>query len=120
MIQFDHIEVHVTNSKAYVEFLLKLFVSSRAKKISKNNTYMFLTADNIRFEIKENQFYTNTFNIINGKGFCLPCFRMKGALMHLENNNQIQIIKTIQNPDGDCIFLKITKELIGTLKIMKF
>ena len=106
MIHFDHIEIHVTNSKTYIDFLHSLFKTGRSKKISENNTYMFLTSDNIRFEIKENPVYINTFNISNGKGFCLPCFRMKGALKHLENNNKIQITKIIQNPDGDCIFFK--------------
>lgn len=106
MISFDHIEIHVKNSRQYVEFLLELFITGRFKKISDNNTYMFLTADNIRFEIKENQDFKQNFNLINGNGFCLPCLRMKDALYHLKKLKNIKIVKEINNPDGICIFFK--------------
>lgn len=106
MIIFDHIEIHVSNSLKYSNFLKKLFKIGRFKKISENNTYMFLTSDNLRFEIKESKIYTEIFNINNGKGFCLPCLRMKNALTHLKTLENITITKTIKNPDGDCIFFK--------------
>lgn len=68
MIQFDHIEIHVRDTSLYVAFLKKLFGGGRYKRISENNTYMFLTEDNIRFEIKE---YKNQFETQNLVGFCL-------------------------------------------------
>ena len=54
MIKFDHIEVHVTNSKKYAFFLKKIFKGGRFKKISENETYMFISNDNFHIEIKEN------------------------------------------------------------------
>ena len=63
MIKFDHIEVHVKNAKKYSQFLKKLFIEGRYKKISDNNTYMFLTSDNIHIEIKEDDLYKNLYNI---------------------------------------------------------
>ena len=36
MIKFDHIEVHVSNSKKYALFLEKLFIRGRYKKISES------------------------------------------------------------------------------------
>jgi len=106
MIHFDHIEIHVNHSLRYVEFLKKIFLSGRYKKISNNNTYMFLTSDNIRFEIKENLLFLNHFQISDGVGFCLPCLRMNGALNHLNSISSIQILRIIENPDGLCIFFK--------------
>ena len=106
MIHFDHIEIHVTNSLEYSNFLLKLFNTGRFKKISENNTYMFLLSDNLRFEIKESKLYKDIYNINNGIGFCLPCLRMKNAIIHLKNFDNITISKIIKNPDGDCIFFK--------------
>jgi hypothetical protein len=106
MIHFDHIEIHVKNSKLYVVFLEKIFNGGRFKKISENNTFMFLSPDNIRFEIKESGNFKNNFDIDNGIGFCMPCLRMNGALSHLENIQDIIINKIIDNPDGKCIFFK--------------
>lgn len=106
MVQFDHIEVHVTNSLEYSNFLIKLFKIGRYKKISVNNTYMFLTSDNLRIEIKESKLFTKKFNINNGLGFCLPCLRMHNAIVHLTTLENIVITKIIKNPDGDCIFFK--------------
>jgi hypothetical protein len=120
MIQFDHIEVHVRNSIFYANFLLQLFNGGRYKKISDNNTFMFLSSDNIRIEIKENPEFKNLFKIENDLGFCLPCIRMNGAIRHLEKIGNITIVKIIDNPDGKCIFLKIMKALIGISKIMKY
>jgi hypothetical protein len=57
MIQFDHIEVHVKDSSSYVLFLLQLFGGGRYMRISDNNTYMFLSADNLRIELKEKGLY---------------------------------------------------------------
>ena len=51
MIHFDHFEIHVRDSAKYVLFLEKLFSGGRYKLISENSTYMFLTPDNLRFEI---------------------------------------------------------------------
>ena len=106
MIKFDHIEVHVKDAEKYAEFLKKLFIQGRYKKISENNTFMFLSSDNMHIEIKENKNYQNTFNINNGIGFCLPCLRMKNAKKHLDDLKEIKIIKEIQNPDGSCYFFK--------------
>ena len=79
MIKFDHIEVHVKNAKNYALFLKKLFIQGRFKKIADNNTFMFLSSDNIHIEIKESKNYKNIYNIENGIGICLPCLRMKNA-----------------------------------------
>lgn len=106
MIKFDHIEVHVKDAKKYAIFLKKLFIGGRFKKISDNNTYMFLSSDNIHIEIKENKNYQNVFNIDNGIGFCLPCLRMKNAKLFLDNVKEINITKEINNPDGSCYFFK--------------
>lgn len=106
MIHFDHIEIHVKNSYNYVLFLEKLFTKFRFKKISENNTYMFLTAEGIRFEIKEKDSFSRNFNSSEDIGFCLPCLRMEGALKHIESINNIEILKIINNPDGPCIFFK--------------
>ena len=61
MLSFDHIEVHVKNSKPYAEFLLQLFDGGRIKKISDNNTYMFVSNDQLHIEIKENTIYKGKF-----------------------------------------------------------
>lgn len=106
MIQFDHIEIHVKNSYVYVLFLKKLFPVSRFKKISENCTYMFLTGDGIRFEVKEIKSFENKFDINADIGFCLPCLRMEGAMQHIESINEASIFKIIDNPDGPCIFFK--------------
>lgn len=106
MLSFDHIEVHVKNSVLYCEFLVKLFNGGRAKKISENNTYMFVSNDQLHIEIKENINYNKEFNVKDGIGFCLPCLRMKGARQHLSKFTEITITKEIENPDGVCIFFK--------------
>lgn len=106
MIKFDHIEVHVKDAEKYAIFLKKLFGGGRFKKLPDNTTYMFLSSDNVHIEIKENKAYKNIFNIENGVGFCLPCLRMKNAKKHLDNIDQLKIIKKIENPDGSCYFFK--------------
>lgn len=106
MIKFDHIEVHVKDAKKYATFLKELFIIGRFKKISDNNTYMFLSSDNINIEIKESKSFKSLFKIDSGVGFCLPCLRMKNAKKHLENIKEIKIIKKINNPDGICYFFK--------------
>jgi hypothetical protein len=106
MIHFDHIEIHVKNSYNYVLFLKKFFPVSRFKKISENLTYMFLTGDGIRFEIKENKSFDYKFDINTHVGFCLPCLRMEGAMHHIEAIQEVAIFKIIDNPDGPCIFFK--------------
>lgn len=104
MVQFDHIEIHVKDSKLYVIFLKNLFNGGRYKKISENNTFMFLTPDNIRFEVKESAKFQESFNTEFGSGFCLPCLRMANAFLHLETIHGVIIKKIIENPDGKCIF----------------
>ena len=106
MIHFDHIEVHVKDARKYSIFLIELFNGGRIKKISENNTYMFLSPENYRIEVKENNKYVNKFEIDNSLGFCLPCLRMKNAIYHLEKFNNISILRIIDNPDGQCIFFK--------------
>jgi len=106
MVQFDHIEIHVKNSYNYVLFLKKLFPISRLKKISDNLTYMFLTGDGLRFEIKENKKFEYIFDTATNIGFCLPCLRMEEAMQHIESIREVKIFKIIENPDGPCIFFK--------------
>jgi len=105
MIKFDHIEVHVSNSKKYALFLKKLFAGGRYKKISENETFMFISADNIHIEIKQKS------NLIKNEskshiGFCLPCLRIKGAFEHIKSINELVITNKIENPDGPCYFFK--------------
>lgn len=104
MILFDHIEVHVKNSERYIRFLQVLFKYGRYKKISENNTYMFLGSSDIHIEVKESVNYNKQFNLSDGIGFCMPCLRMKGAENHLKNIDQLHIDSEIQNPDGKCYF----------------
>lgn len=104
MILFDHIEVHVKNSEQYAIFLTELFNYGRFKKISDNNTYMFIGSSDIHIEIKENDKYQTSFNIVDGIGFCMPCLRMKGAEAHLKKIKKLNIDSEIQNPDGKCFF----------------
>lgn len=106
MIQFDHIEVHVKDSERYVNFLVSLFGGGRFKRISDNNTYMFLSIDNIRIEVKERSNYLVNIDLENAIGFCLPCLRMKGAKNHLLSLGNIEITKELENPDGAVIFFK--------------
>lgn len=106
MIQFDHIEVHVKNSKLYTEFLMKLFGNGRVKRISDNNTYMFLSHDNLHIEIKERATYEQEFDVTKGIGFCLPCLRMLGAYEHLLSIPGITMTSKVDNPDGPCYFFR--------------
>jgi hypothetical protein len=106
MIQFDHIEVHVKNAEAYGEFLTRLMGNGRYKKISDNNTYMFVSVDNIHIEIKQKTEYVQPFNLATGIGFCMPCLRMEGAYNHLKSLEGIQMTSEIQNPDGPCYFFR--------------
>ena len=106
MVQFDHIEIHVKNSKRYVEFLQIIFKGGRFKKISENNTYMYLSPDLIRFEVKENSKFQKKLDLNVGIGFCLPCLRMKNASKHLDSLEGVEINKVLDNPDGKCIFFK--------------
>jgi hypothetical protein len=106
MIKFDHLEVHVKDAQQSASFLLKLMGNGRFKKISDNNTYMFVSADDIHIEIKEKPAFQNAFDTSNGIGFCMPCLRMKGALNYLEKISEIQITSQVQNPDGACYFFK--------------
>lgn len=106
MIKFDHIEVHVKNSENYALFLKKIFGEGRYKKISDNNTYMFISADNLHIEIKQKENYLTPFKLETGIGFCMPCLRMRGAFEHLNTIEEIEITSQIQNPDGACYFFK--------------
>ena len=116
MIKFDHIEVHVKDAQKYAIFLKKLFIQGRFKKISENNTYMFLSSDNIHIEIKENKNYQNIFNVDNGIGFCLPCLRMKNAKSFLDDISEINITKELNNPDGSCYFFKDYEGIVWHFK----
>jgi hypothetical protein len=116
MIHFDHIEVHVSNSEKYVDFLTKLFNGGRAKKIADNNVFMFISSENLRIEVKEVQ-NNNIINLDDSKiGFCLPCLRMKNAYEHIENLNEVQIVNVLKNPDGDCIFFKDQESITWHIK----
>jgi len=106
MIHFDHIEIHVRDAKEYTEFLYILFKGGRFKKISENSTYMFLTPDNLRFEVKESKTNIININLSNIIGFCLPCLRMKNAEDHIRSIKSINIYKIIDNPDGKCFFFE--------------
>jgi len=117
MIHFDHIEVHVSNSEKYINFLTKLFNGGRAKKITDNNVFMFISCENLRIEVKEVQNNNNIINLDDSKiGFCLPCLRMKNAYEHIEKLNEVQIINVLNNPDGDCIFFKDHENIIWHIK----
>ena len=72
MIKFDHIEVHVKNSENYAGFLKKLMGNGRFKKISDNNTYMFISTDDIHIEIKQKEHFMRTFDVQTDIGFCMP------------------------------------------------
>lgn len=106
MVHFDHFEIHVSNSEKYVLFLQLLFKGGRFKKISDNNTFMFITPDLIHIEVKENGLFVNNFNSKFGKGLCLPCLRMENAELHISGIIGIEITKIICNPDGKCYFFK--------------
>jgi hypothetical protein len=106
MIKFDHIEVHVRDAAKYASFLQKPMGSGRFKKISDNNTYMFVSADDIHIEIKEKSQFNSPFDTKIGVGFCMPCLRMTGAKKHLESLKDVTITTQIQNPDGACYFFK--------------
>jgi hypothetical protein len=104
MIQFDHIEVHVRDSKKYAGFLQTIFGNGRYQRISDNETYMFVSADQIHIEIKQKPDYNRPFDVQSDVGFCLPCLRMKGALEHLNAIPGVTITHQVQNPDGPCYF----------------
>ena len=106
MIKFDHIEVHVTKAEKFAVFLKELFGNGRYKKISENNTFMFISVDNLHIEIKEKKNFNQPFMLEKGIGFCMPCLRMTGALDHLTKIAKIEITNQIQNPDGACYFFK--------------
>lgn len=103
MIYFDHVEIHVTDPLTYCEFLVRLFDGGRYEKISENGTYMFLSDDLIRFEIKKLK--GGESSLCNAKGFCMPCLRKKNALDHLERLN-IKPSSLVNNPDGPCYFFE--------------
>lgn len=106
MIKFDHIEVHVKNSEKYSKFLKKLFRGGRLKKISKNNTYMFLSNDDIHIEVKERNHFKDTFKIKNQIDFCLPCLRLDGAYKHLSNIENIVFKSKPENHQGTVYFFQ--------------
>ncbi len=116
MIKFDHIEVHVKNSENYAVFLKKLMGNGRFKKISDNNTFMFISADDIHIEIKQKEHFIRPFDVQTDIGFCMPCLRMKGAHQHLLTINEIEITNEIQNPDGACLFFKDYEGIIWHFK----
>lgn len=116
MIKFDHIEVHVKNSLNYTIFLEKLMGDGKSKKISENDTYMFVSSDNIHIEVKQNTNFVRSFDIKNDIGFCMPCLRMKGAFDHLRSIDGIEIINQIENPDGACYFFKDYEGIIWHFK----
>ena len=101
MIVFDHIEVHVIDTENYCKFLHSVFGGGRYKKISDNDTYMFLSNDQFHIEVKKSK--NTDINNENGIGFCMPCLRMDNALEHLNKLN-LEISKELHNPDGPCYF----------------
>ena len=103
MIYFDHVEIHVTDPLQYCTFLVKLFDGGRYEKISENDTYMFLSNDLIRFEVKKLK--EEESSLCNGKGFCMPCLRTKDAIQHLQKL-KIEPTSQVSNPDGPCYFFE--------------
>lgn len=101
MIYFDHVEIHVTDPLTYCEFLVSLFDGGRFERISENGTYMFLSNDLFRFEIKKLK--EGEVSLCNAKGFCMPCLRTTNALDHLKKLN-ITPTSQVNNPDGPCYF----------------
>ena len=116
MVQFDHIEVHVSDSKAYAEFLLRLFQNGRFKKIAQDDIYMFLSPDNLHIEIKQKDVDINRNKVISDIGFCMPCLRMKNALTHLKSLSEVEIIDKLENDDGPCYFFKDPEGIIWHIK----
>jgi len=115
MIKFDHIEVHVKDANKYAIFLKKLFAGGRYKKISENDIFMFISADNMHIEIKQsNDHIKNNFK--SDIGFCLPCLRMKGALKHLNNLEEVIITNKIDNPVGPCYFFRDYEDIDWHIK----
>lgn len=103
MVYFDHFEIHVQDSQKYVDFLFLLFQGGRYKKISDNNTYMFLTVDGIHIEVKQSTNYNKNFDTEIGKGVCLPCLRTNDAKKHITEIKCI-INRVLENPSGDVYF----------------
>ena len=103
MVLFDHIEIHVLNPINYCDFLTKLLVGGRYKKISENETYMFISNDLHRFEIKQLKCKFQKQEIQSG--FCMPCIRVSDARKHLADL-AVTISAEIQNPDGPCLFFE--------------
>lgn len=113
MIYFDHIEIHVKEPMDYCAFLTQLLDGGRFEKISENGTYMFISNDLIRFEIKKLKLDKPFHN--NLKGFCMPCLRTKGALDHLKKLN-IKPTSQIENPDGTCYFFEDSEQIKWHIK----
>lgn len=97
---FDHIEVHVENIPEYCAFLQKIFQGGRYKVISETGTSMFVSNDGINFEVKKKKTDASTVFA----GFCKPCLRMENAKHFIENELQLKIENTVDNPDGHCYF----------------
>jgi hypothetical protein len=113
MIYFDHIEIHVKDPLNYCGFLTQLFDGGRYEKISENGTYMFLSNDLLRLEIKKLKTTNPSPNSL--KGFCMPCLRTKGALNHLKKLN-IEPTSQIENPDGTCYFFEDNENIKWHIK----
>lgn len=97
---FDHIEVHVKDIPQYCSFLVKLFQGGRYKVISESGTSMFKSNDGINIEIK-----LKDQNGLPAKaGFCQPCLRMENAKSFIEDQLNLTITLTVNNPDGNCYF----------------
>ena len=93
-------------------FVSKEALKQEGSKISENETFMFISVDDIHIEIKQSSDFIKN-ELKTYKGFCLPCLRMKGAFEHLKNINELTITSKIKNLLDSVISLKITKGLIG-------
>lgn len=116
MIYFDHIEVHVKNALEYSKFLVILFKNGRYKKIADDNTYMFISHDLIRIEIKESNNFNLNSKMKNHKGFCMPCLRTENAKEHLDLIEGVSILKTLDNPDGKVYFFSDYEGIVWHIK----
>jgi len=108
--------VHVGNASKYAKFLVEIFNEGRFKKISEDNTYMFISPDMIRIEIKESPKYNLNSNLDDHKGFCMPCLRMDNAKKHISNIEGIKIFSERRNPDGPCYFFTDYEGIVWHIK----
>lgn len=109
---FDHLEAHVSDIPAYCEFLVKIFQGGRYKTISESGTAMFISNEGLNIEIKKKQ----TDEMPSATGFCQPCLRTENAKDFIEKTLQLEIDRTVRNPDGECYFFTDREGIVWHIK----